>query len=209
MRNKIQGLKLVLAMAALGIILGYYIPLLFAQTAEVESNKPIPMVLATPFARWEEIGTITTQQAYPAVGDRDYTTVAALADARTFVWELPSYARKVQMSFQTTANADSTTIALMGFADQYSINTSNALVDDDAVFLGSMVLTGGQQTGKHSNVYVDTIVATDGVCAFAELDSAADRRCVVEFNSKYKIIVGIATTLQGSSTLYAEGRICP
>lgn len=197
------------ALLFLFILIGLALPLLFGQTAEVESNKPIPMILATPFARWEEIGTITSQQAYPAVGDRDYTTVAALADAKTFVWELPTYARKVQMSFQTTANADSTTIALMGFADKYSVNTANALVDDDAVYLGQLVLTGGQQTGKHSNVYVDTIVATDGVCAFAELDSATDRRCVVEFNSKYKIIVGVATTLQASSTLYAEGRICP
>lgn len=184
-------------------------PLLVAQIAEVEGLKPTPVILATPFARWEEIGTITAEQAYPDVNDRDYTTVAALPDANTVTWQLPGYARKVQMSFQTTADADSTTVVLMGFADAYSRDLNDALVDDDAVYLGTLALTGGTQAGKHSNVYVDSIVATDGVCQFSVLDHAANRRCVVEFNSKYKIIVIVATTLQGSSTLYAEGRLCP
>lgn len=193
------------------ILAGMALPLLFGQTAEVESNKPIPMILATPFARWEEIGTITDSESYPAVGDRDYTTVsgAFVEDVNRVTWELPSYARKVQLSFQTTANADSTTVELMGFADARSIDTAGAYVDDDAMYLGTLVLTGGQQVGKHSNVYVDTIVATDGICAFSVLDSAANRRCVVEFNSKVKIIVAVASTLQGSSTLYVEGRLCP
>lgn len=175
----------------------------------IERAEVTPVMLSTPYARWVELGTITGQQALPGIADRDYTTVAAITDANSFTWTVPNYGRKVQMCFQTTADSDSTTIALMGFADAYSYGTSNALVDDDAVYLGQLALTGGQQYGKHSNVYVDTIVPTDGVCSFTVLDSANNRRCVVEFNSKYKIIVAVATTLAAKSTLYAEGRICP
>lgn len=189
------------------IFAGMMLPLCLAQ---VSPRTVMPVMLSTPQSRWTEVGTITVSQALPAAGDMDYPAVAALAGTKTFVWALDNWARKVQMSFQTTANADSTTIALMGFADSKSCGTDGLpTLNDDAVYLGQLVLTGGQQVGKHSNVYVDTVVATDGVCSFSVLDSGNDRRCVVEFVSKYKIIVGVATTLQGSSTLYAEGRLCP
>jgi len=167
----------------------------------------VPVALASPPSPWIEIGTITSQQDYPGVADRDYTTVAALAPAKTFVWTLPGATRKVQLSFQTTADADSTTVVLMGFAAAKSRDTSDNEIDDDAVYLGQLVLTGGQQVGKHSNVYVDTAVATDGVCNFGVFDSGNNRRCVIEFTAKYKIIIAVATTLQAKSTLYAEGRI--
>lgn len=176
--------------------------------AQITGTRVTPVMLSSPQSRWVEVGTITASQAYPAVGDRDYTTVAALDGTKTFVWNIDSVTRKVQMSFQTSADADSTTIALLGFADANSVALDETTsLTDDAVYLGQLVLTGGQQTGKHSNVYVDTIVGTDGVASFSVLDSAANRRCIVEFQTKgYTWIVGIATTLQAGSTLYAEGR---
>ena len=63
--------------------------------------------------------------------------------------------------------------------------------------------------GTDANVYVDTIVsAEDGFLSFSISDTGNDRRCVAEFQTKgLKRLVGIATTLQGSSTLYAEGRL--
>lgn len=176
----------------------------------VYSSRISSVMIAGPISPWRELGSITASQAIPEVTARTYTEVIALGDAKTFVWNLEDAARKLQMSFQTTADADATTIALLGFADDKSYDSDGAAsVDDDAVYLGSLALTGGTQTGKHTNVYVDTIVATSGVASFTVLDSTADRRCVVEFTSKYKIIVGIATTLQASSTLYAEGRMAP
>jgi len=183
------------------------LPLAVGQLA---STRITPVMFAAPQSRWQEIGTITSSQAYPAVGDRDYTTVAALADAKTAVWDLSAETgRKRQFSFQTTANADSTTVAVLLFAGNKSYALAGGLtLDDDAVYGGQLVLTGGQQTGKHSNVYVDTIVATDGMWSFSVIDSAADRRCVVEIASDkgYHKVVFIATTLQASSTLYVEGR---
>lgn len=168
-----------------------------------------PVMLSSPQSRWEELGTITSSQAIPAVTDRDYAAVAALTGAKTIVWDLgDDVGRKRQLSFQTTANADSTTVVLLGFADSASTTSAGAnTLTDDAVYLGTIVLTGGQQTGKYSNVYADTAVATDGIWSFSVLDSGNDRRCVIEFADKgIKRVVMIATTLQADSTLYAEAR---
>lgn len=168
-----------------------------------------PVMLSSPESRWTELGTLTASNSYPAVTDRDYTTVSALPDANTITWDLPNYARKVQLSFQTTANADADVVVIMGFASNKTYDTSNSLsLDDDALYCGQLTLTGGQQTGKHTNVYVDTIVPSDGVFTFSALDSGNDRRCIVEFNAKgLGQLVMIATTLESATTLYAEGRI--
>jgi hypothetical protein len=176
---------------------------------QLTTTRVQPVMLASPQSRWLELGTITASQAYPDVNDRDWTAVAALEGAKTIVWNLDNWARRAQLSFQTTADADSTTIAILGFADNKSYAPDGSLsLDDDAVFCGSLVLTGGTQMGKHTNVYADTAVATDGVLSFAVLDSATNRRCVVEVPTKgFKYLVFIATTLQGGSTLYAEGRL--
>jgi len=178
--------------------------------AQITTPSVQPVSLASPRSLWTELGTITSSQAYPAVGDRDYTTVDALADANVIEWDVDNWGRKAMLSFQTTANADASVIVLLGFAGDKSISTAGArTLDDDAIYLGTLTLTGGQQTGKHTNVYVDTIVSSeDGLCSFSVSDSANDRRCVAEFGTKgIKRIVGIATTLQGSSTLYVEGRL--
>jgi len=169
-----------------------------------------PVSLGSPRSLWTELGTITATQAYPAVGDRDYTTVNALTDANVVEWDVENWGRKAMLTFQTTANADATVVSILGFAGDKSISTAGArTLDDDAIYLGTLTLTGGQQTGKHSNVYVDTIASSeDGLCSFSVSDSGNDRRCVAEFGTKgIKRIVFIATTLQGSSTLYVEGRL--
>jgi len=176
---------------------------------QVPTESVSPVMLGSPSYRWRELGTITASQAVPAVTAMEYSDVLALADAKTFVWNIENWGRKAMMSFQTTADADSTTVVLLAFADPWMQDQYGRLtLGDDAVYGGQLVLTGGTQTGSHSNVYVDTIVATDGIFAFTVLDSATDRRCVVSFATQgLKTIVGIATTLEASSTLYAYGRL--
>jgi len=179
-------------------------------TGQITTPSVQPVSLASPRSLWTELGTITSSQAYPAVGDRDYTTVAAIADANQVEWNVDNWGRKAMLTFQTTANADATVVSILGFAGDKSISTAGArTLDDDAIYLGTLTLTGGQQTGKHSNVYVDTIASSeDGMCSFSVSDSGNDRRCVAEFGTKgMKRIVFVATTLQGSSTLYVEGRL--
>ena len=178
--------------------------------AQITTPSVQPVSLGSSRSLWTELGTITATQAYPAVGDRDYTTVNALTDANVVEWDVENWGRKAMLTFQTTANADSHVFVILGFASDKSISTTGArTLDDDAIYCGTLTLTGGQQTGKHSNVYVDTIVsAEDGFLSFSISDTGNDRRCVAEFQTKgLKRLVGIATTLQGSSTLYAEGRL--
>jgi len=178
--------------------------------AQITTPSVQPVSLGSPRSLWTELGTITASNAYPAVANRDYTTVDALPDPNVIEWDVDNWGRKAMLTFQTTANADATVVSILGFAGDKSISTAGArTLDDDAIYLGTLTLTGGQQTGKHSNVYVDTIASSeDGLCSFSVSDSGNDRRCVAEFGTKgIKRIVFIATTLQGSSTLYVEGRL--
>lgn len=182
--------------------------------AQVTTPSVQPVALGSPRVLWEELGTITATQAYPAVGDRDYTTVDALADTKVIEWDLDNWARKAMLTFQTTTDADATVVTILGFADSKSISTAGArTLDDNAIYCGTLTLTGGKQIAANpasapTNVYVDTIVSSeDGFYAFVVTDSGNDRRCVAEFQTKgLKRLVFIATTLQGSSTLYADGR---
>ena len=179
-------------------------------TGQITTPSVQPVALGSPRSLWTELGTITSSQAYPGVTNRDYTTVDALPDPNVIEWDVDNWGRKAMLTFQTTSNADASVIVLLGFASDKSVSTAGArTLDDDAIYCGTLTLTGGQQTGKHSNVYVDTIdSAEDGFLSFSVSDSGNDRRCVAEFNTKgLKRLVGIATTLQGSSTLYVEGRL--
>lgn len=178
--------------------------------AQITTPSVQPVALGSPRSLWTELGTITASNAYPGVSARDYTSVAALPDANTVEWDLDNWARKGMLTFQTTADADATVVSILGFADSKSVSTAGArTLDDNAIYCGTLTLTGGKQVAAHSNVYADTIVSSeDGFLSFTVTDSGNDRRCVAEFQTKgLKRLVFIATTLQGSSTLYADGRL--
>lgn len=174
---------------------------------QTEQRDPItPTFLATPKIPWRNLDTagITASQAYPAVGDRDYTTVAALAATKTVTWQVPADVSGVMFRFETTANADSTVLEMLVAGRQYQRDGST---DDDFAFGAQFALTGGQQTGSNSNVYVDTVVVTDGILDFTAYDSAADRICVVKGDLEgYDRVTFIASTLQASSTCYVYAR---
>lgn len=191
---------------ALMCVLMILLPMAFGQ---VPTESVAPVILGSPSYRWVELGTITSEQAIPAVTAREYSEVLGLADAKVFIWNIENWGRKAMMSFQTTADADSTTVVLLGFADRLMVDQYGSLsLGDDAIYGGQLVLTGGTQTGSHGNVYADTIVATDGAFTFAVMDSGNNRRALVAFQTQgLKTIVGIATSLEASSTLYAYGRL--
>jgi hypothetical protein len=163
-------------------------------------------VLATPGCPWYEIGSITAAQAYPAVGERDYNDVTVdINDAKSVFWlDIPQRANGVQLRYQTTADGDSTTVAILVAADDYLAGSTTY---DDFMYGGQHVLTGGTQVGSHSNVYVDTITATDGVLDWSVTDSGNNRIAVTTADIKgLKRLAIIATTLQASSTLYVHAR---
>jgi hypothetical protein len=166
-----------------------------------------PYYLATPQMPWAELGTITAAQDYPAVDARDYPTVQALTATKRIVWPISKQASGFMLRFQTKADADATVVSLLGFASQKMLDLLGNWIDDHALYLGALTLTGGKQVGPHSNVYVDTIVASNAIWSMSEMDSGNDRIAVVRGDTKgIKTAVIIATTLQESTTLYVEGR---
>lgn len=172
-------------------------------------GPPRATYLASPELPWCEWGTITASQAYPDVDARDYTNVAALAAANRVIWELPNPSSGFMLRFQTTADADSHVLALLGFASAKKLNapTGGSSIDDQAVLLGTLTLTGGKQVGSHTNFYVDSIEAVDGLWQFTVADHAQDRIAVAWGDTKtFKLVVLIATTLQADATLYVEGK---
>lgn len=173
-------------------------------------HDPRPTYLSTPQIPWMELGTITVQQAYPAVGARDYTSVAALAAANRVIWPIHNSATGLMLRFQTNADSDAHTVQLLGFADAKMLNAAGSEIDDHAMFLGQLALVGGQQVGPHSNVYVDQITATDGIWTFSGLDAGtagAHRIAAVKGDTRgIKIVVFVVSALQASATLYIEGR---
>jgi hypothetical protein len=177
--------------------------------AQLVTNRVQPVMLSSPQARWQELGTITATNAYPAVTARSYAAVAALPDANTVTWSIDPPARKAMVAFQVPLDSNTATIQIMGFAEDKVISTTGTMaLDDDALFCGTLVLTGGTQTGGHSNVYVDTATATDGVLDFSVLDGGGNnRKTVIEFSTKgLKRLVFIASS-RNSATIYVEGRL--
>jgi len=172
-------------------------------------GMPQPTYLASPELPWCELGSITVQQAYPDVDARDYPTVVALTATKRVLWSLPNPSSGFMLRFQTTTNADSHVVSLLGFASptMLSAPTAGTRLSDHAVLLGALTLTGGQQVANHSNVFVDTIVAADGLWQFTVADSGNDRIAVAWGDSKtLKAVVVIATTLHAAKTLYVEGK---
>ncbi len=169
----------------------------------------IPKNLVTPKVPWKNLGSITASQATLAVGARDYSAVLALDVTKRILWlDIPEDVSGVFFRYQTSANADGHVIESWVCPDAtYQDGTT-----EDSFMLGNVLtLTGGQQVGPGSNVFVDTIVEADdtvGVLAGGTiLDSAADRVCLYRQDLEgYKKIAFIATTLQAGKTLKVDAR---
>lgn len=173
-----------------------------AATSAVVSH----FALSTPRVPWRTMETITGVQATLPVTARDYSTVQALTDANTVKYTLWDDVSGMELRFQTTADADATVVEIWVAAWDYMQGGT-----EDSYALGAILtLTGGTQTGPNSNVFVDTIVQTadTGIISGAWVsDSAANRMAIWRCDMRgWKEVVIIATTLQGSSELYADVR---
>ena len=170
-------------------------------------GKPQAVFTATPCIPWYELGSITAAQAYPAVGARDYTAVAALTATKRVIWDVPEHVTSAMLAFQTNADADAHVVQVLGFGSPKMLDAAGASQSDHAMFLGQLTLTGGKQAGPHSNFFVDSIVAVDGVGIWTVFDHAGDRIAVAKFDTKgLKTIVFIASELQLNSTLRIQAR---
>ncbi len=189
---------------ALGLAL-----MLAAGFQRTNSGDPIQTVVeSAPACPWISLGSITASQATLAVGARDYSTVwTDLSDAKTIKWDALNEAKKVEFRFSGQTNNHSNTIEVW-------VATGAVMADgttEEHFTLGAILTTTvGQQTGSHSNLFVDTIsVAEYALFGTTVLDSAADRMCIWKANLRgYKKVLFIATTLN-SDAVWADGRLSP
>ena len=135
-----------------------------------------PAFTTTPQSLWEELGPLTVQQAYPAVGNRDATAIDAVAEANMVGWDVPNDASGFMMMVETSADADAQVLEILVAAGD---TQRNGVTDDNYLYGGTLTLTGGTQTGSNSNVFCDTCTTTDGVLSLTALDGAGNNRVAV------------------------------
>jgi len=162
--------------------------------------------VATPQSLWDDIGTITSSSTTPAVGARDYSAMwTDLSAAETVKWDVDGDTTGIELRFQTSANADAHVVEMwLASGATYAGGTS-----EESFMLGAIfTLTGGQQVGPNTNVFVDTIERTDYTLGSSAIsDSGNDRVATYRVDLRgYKKVIFIATTLESSSTLYVDAR---
>ena len=191
MRNKILWFVL-----AIGLVFsfGAIRPVIVDHFVQVPNQVP-----------WHEIGTITATNATFAVGARDVDTVEALADANTAIWTPNNSVAIAELRFRTTTNADSHVVEMWVAADD-----NNREGDADSYMLGEILtLTGGQQVGTNSDVFVDTLsLSSTGIVDDGEVvDSGNDRVAIYRVNLRgYRRVAFIATTFEAGKTLTVDAR---
>jgi len=184
------------------LVLGMILPLLMA--AAYDKSRPKPVFTVQPEVQWENAGNLTASQSAPLVTARAFSDVwTDLTDAKTIKYVIPNWAKNVEMRFQTKADDDSHVFEIWGCPAATMVDGT----EEQFTLLASLALTGGTQTGTHSNVFVDTITVTDGTWDMTAVQSTGNFICTVTVDSKgYKYIVGIASTFQASTTVYADVR---
>ena len=182
----------------------------FQQTRDRDPIQPTSRAnLVVP---WENLGSITVAQATLAVNGRDYSTVGDLANTKVVDVNLPADGATWEFRFRTDDNADADVIEMW-------VCPFSAMRDGtEEVFTHGLTadLTGG--TG---DAY-DTSAGTYGAAHFVDTISVSDQGCLTSYeiaNSGgndqallrvrlrgWNKLTFIATTLQGSTTLYVDGR---
>ena len=163
--------------------------------------------LVTEDNSWRDNGNLTVAQiTYTAL---DTTTVDAWVDANTIVFDRPTEWNGVQFRWETTADADATTINIYGRAHQYMKQASSGAtpVDDVYGLVATVALVGSTLVATESNVFADTATVTDGIIDGTAFDSGNNRYVVVKIDGEgFDRFVTIATIFEDSSTLHQHTR---
>jgi len=147
---------------------------------------------------WGLVGSITASKAALGVTGRKPADIAAFAAGSYALWEVPLRINTAEIKFSTTADADGQVV-----------NVYAARGNSDYVFVMTLTLTGGTQTGPNSDVYVDTIVESAAAWKASStqvINSAGNHiaRWRIDLDG-YSRVLFVATTLVTSSTLRIEG----
>jgi len=190
---------------AIGLLAALVGAFLMMGLQHTETGDPISLFWpAQPQSDWRVVATITDVNESFGVDDRLYEDMSAVADPNFVIWAVPVGWRNVQFRFRTDADADADVVEVWMCA---AANIRGTELSDSFGLGSTWTLTGGTQVGPNSDVYVDTISASDGLLTSTVTDSAADRLCLVTAN-----LYGVGylafdvTTLQASTTLIIEAR---
>lgn len=187
-----------------GIIAGLLVTavlLSMGQTSSTFRKDMQPVYNTTPGYAWTNIGSLTDSNSSPAVTARGYEAMTGLSAPGIIHWVAPADAGIAQFRFETASNNAAAVVEIWCcrnrcLVDARGVNTATL---DNYTFGGKLSLTGGQQTGAHENVYVDTISVSDanGVLGSGTvLDSGNDRQAIFEADLKgWKDFIIIGTTL--------------
>jgi hypothetical protein len=178
------------------------LPLLLGLQRTGSGDLIYPQYTATPQSSWEQVGTLTVQQAYPSVGDRNDVDIDAVADTTIVVWTVPNEASGFMLRCVTTADADSQVLQILVAAGD---KQRDGVTLDDYMFGGSLALTGGKQVASAGGFFCDTATATDGCLDLTVFDSGNDRVALVTGDAKgFKRFAFCASTLASKTELALE-----
>ena len=170
---------------------------------------------SNPIVPWKNLGSITVAEATQAVDARDYSTVGDLANTKVVDVNLPTDGATWEFRFRTDADADAHVIEMWVCPDDYMTNGT------EEVFTHGLTasLTGGtgDAYGAAGSSYGDShfvqeILITDegvleNVASVVNSGATADDQAILRVRLRgWNKLTFIATTLEGSTTLYVDGR---
>jgi hypothetical protein len=132
------------------------VPLVLAVTVDYRGygrGVPAPVTTLTVQGDFVKLAELSACQGTLPVGGRDYETLANLPDANCTIWEVPCGVNYLQLRFQIDADANTATVEGWWSGRRYNPGDYH-----DRFTRGwSWSITGGQQPGPASNVFVDII----------------------------------------------------
>jgi len=199
------------AIAALVLTAAAWLPLLWGMQQIDYDKTPVqpsqPTTYQGPFVC---VARLSGCNAEPAVGDRTYAELDALADTDCAIWEVPMGAQFGQFRFQIDEDAKTATVQAWTAASRYDPGTGSDRDEMDDFTLGwSFAPVGGQQTGPNSNVWCDTLVTTSYWPAVGVTSDSGNNRIArydVDLRG-VKYVAWLRTDADASLTVYVDARI--
>jgi len=200
MKEKIQTAAAILIVALL--CLGFH---------ATPGLEPIPQ--STHSLTWQAgtktLATLTACNGAPGVTARDYDSLDALPDANCTIVEVDPRASFYEFDCEIDADANTATVLVLGAPYRYDPGSgANRDVMPRFTRLWSWAITGGTQTAPNSNVYADTIVATQYTPSVGVVsDSGGDYICRFDVDCRgLAYLAFLRTDSDPNLTVYVDGR---
>jgi hypothetical protein len=155
------------------------------------------------------VATLSACQGEPAVTARNYVTLDALPDANCTIVEVDPRARYAEIGFQIDADGNTATILALLAPHRYDPGSGeNRDAYPRFTRAWSFAITGGAQTGPNSNVFADTIVATQYTPSVGVVsDSAGNYRCRFDVDLRgVTYLAFVRTDSDANLTTYVDVR---